>query len=226
MIDSKHLLLLNVPIQIVLSSGEIMKIKTPSIEEYEMDVYYKGLTGMFNVSLLELQLDPETYGFIAENYSELLVGFKMYPEYDPVFDLFEQVCGATVEKNGVFYKEKELTEQDIETVRKVYLISLARLNIDGSPIIDEVEEKVDEYEAKIARIRGKSVEDKDSLDWHSVILLLVYELNMSIDSIKKMNYFGLKEVAKIANLAPSDKIEKIAAGNGNLKDYKNIVQKR
>lgn len=225
--NSEHLFLLNLPIKIELKSGQLLLVKTPSIEEYESNNSYYILTSIFNISLLELQLNPEYYGFKADTYLDTLVGVRMLSEFEDALNLLQDICGIAVEKSGVFFKGKELVEDDILEIRKIYLISVGHLNIDGSwkdnnSKSDREKETQDKIDS-IRKANGKSSKGK-SYSSSELIKLLLYEVGMSIDSILKLNYFGLAQLGSLALFAPADKINKVAAGNGHMKKFEDIIE--
>lgn len=230
---------MNIPIPIFLDSNQEMLLKTPTIEEYYVEEGYRKLQSFFNVSLLEVSMNPEIFGFMANTYLEFLVGIireanlsqEMKEMYQDMFATFEEITGAVITAQGPEYNGVLLTDEDVLRIRKAYLISIGDLDIEGNPIggsgDDEFDQKLSAAEEKIKALRGggKQKEDKKT-SLEEVMIMLMYQLKMSPESIKQLNFYGVFRMGTFALLGAQDQISKIAAGNGLLdKDspYKDIL---
>lgn len=228
-----YLFLLNIPIPIVTQGGEIFNLATPNIYDYHITHEYKLIEQVFLVSMLELQLDPTKFGFVAEGYLELILGLKMTDENNKLFDLFEQITGLEVTKQNITCNGVPLVEEDVLEIRYAFLLAAGRIDINGDFIQgnasdddDELSRKMAESEARIKAIKDSNNQADKALTFKQVILLITYELNRSFEELQKLNFYGINELYKLANMASYDKITKIAAGNGLMpKDqaYKNIL---
>ena len=230
-----YLFLLNIPIPIALTNGEVVKLKTPSLREYYSNEDYIKIGEMFLISLLELQLNPMEFGFVAEGYLELIAGSKMLDKDNSLFKLLEEITGLEISEQGITCNGVPLREEDILEIRFAYLLSTGKMNIDGEIIgseehaeEDEITRKMREAEEKIQSLRGQSPEQESKISFKQILTLVMYELNKSVKDLSEMNFFGIYELYDIASRATYDKIEKIAAGNGLMSEnhrYENILSK-
>lgn len=240
----KHLFLLNIPIPIELENGNVLALKTPSIEDYYSFVGYRKLQQFFNQPLIEVSLNPELFGFTADTYLEFLVGIiresrlnsAMSELYYDMFAIFEKITGTVIEPGGPTYNGVPLTDEDILRIREAYLISLGNLDIDGNAMLvdeeeDEFERKRREAEEKIKQLRKDSSneDEEQTMTFYEMFMFVLHELQMSPTELKNLNFFGLFDLATYSQLVASDQIMRIAAGNGNLDSkypYQHIIHIR
>lgn len=227
----KFLLLLNIPLPISLSSGELINVKTPNLVEYYSNTDLRKLEALLLTDVNEII--PQMLGSIADNYSELMISVKISGVETELLEQFEIMTGCSVEKNGVFYNGVELSEDDMLEIRAALLIATGKMKLDGKLEGEEKEEtelerKMREAEERVNQLKktmtGKEEGRKVSAE--EMIYLLVYELDMSIEDIRNLNYFGLVNFFDLSQRVPNDIISRIAAGNGMLNEknsYKGIL---
>lgn len=230
-----YLFLLNIPVPIVIKGGEVFNLKTPSIYDYHTNHNYKLIEQLFMVSMLELQFDPTKYGFVAENYLELILGLKITDGENELFTLLEEISGLKITKKNITCNGVPLVEEDVLNLRYTFLLAVGRVDINGNFIgsdasdgEDELSKRVRESEARVKAILNSNDDKNEAHTFKEVLLLIMYELNRSFEELQKLNFFGISELYKLANSATYDKISKVAAGNGLMsKDqtYKNILSK-
>ena len=228
-----YLFLLNIPIPIDIGQGQTVSIKTPSISEFYQDQDYRKLEALFLMQIDEIQESPQVYGFVANNYLELILGAKMVSEDGEIFSLLERISNIKITKKNITCNGVPLREEDILELRFAYLVSLGHMDINGKlkgkagkESEDEFTRKMREAEEKIKGIRGATEEAEKKITFKEMLLFIMVELNKSHEELSKLNFYGLYELFEIAQRASYDKIQKIAAGNGNLpegKGYKNIL---
>lgn len=229
-----YLFLLNVPIPIHTVRGQSLNVKTPSLYEYYTKEQARSLEHIFLMSLEQVKSDPLTYGFEADTYIDLILGMKMVDSKDEIFEYFEQITGTIITAHDITRNGVPLVEEDVIEIKNAYLIALGKYHIDGTPKKgleeeDELTRKMRETQEKIDSLRKKQPEAKgEEISMKQMIMIIIYELNKTVEELRDMNFYGLYELHKIAEQASYDKIEKIAAGNGNFpqgKSYKNILSK-
>ena len=216
----------------MLKNGEAVILKTPNIRDYHLDMNYSRLESLFMVSLLDMELNPENYGFSAASYLDLILGTKMREEDNPVLSLLEKIADVKITKQSITCNGVPLREEDVLELRYAYLLSIGRVDINGNPIggkteeeEDERERKLRESEEKIRALRGNKHEEK-KVSFKEILTLVMYELGKSPEELAKLNFYGVYELYALASAVVYDKITKIAAGNGLLpedKAYKNIL---
>lgn len=227
-----YLFLLNIPIPIILNSGETLTLKTPNILDYHINGNYRKLENLFMISLLELQLNAYDFGFIADSYLELLLGARLNDPEDPIFGLLEEISNIEFNEKGITCNGVPLIEEDVLEIRFAYLLSTGKIDIYGNPLgqetssEDEASKKLKEYEDRIKEIRGEKSEKGKKISFKEMLMLIMYELNKSSKELQELNFFGIYELYGLAVSGAYDKIRKIAAGNGLMpKDqaYKTIL---
>lgn len=227
-----YLFLLNIPIPISLVSGEILVLETPSLYDYHVYYDLKLLEQVFLVSIMELQMNPAKYGFIAEGYLDIILGLKITNEAKDMFTALERIAKVKVDKQGVTFRGKLLVEEDILEIRYAFLLAMGRIDIEGNFIgqpdeeDDELSKKVRESEARVKAILDAGGKKEAERSFKEVLLFIMYELNKTAEELQKLNFFGISELYKLANMAAYDKISKTAAGNGLLDEkhpYKTIL---
>ena len=229
------LFLLNIPIPIALTNEENMSLKTPSLKEYYSNQDYNKIETFFLTPLLDIQMNPDKYGFVAEGYLEFMVGLKVVSGEDPFFSTFEEITGLKISEQGVTCNGVPLREEDILEIRFAYLLAVGKMDINGEiigtdnhPEEDEMTRKMREAEERIQALRGNKTEEQSKVSFQQILTLIIYELNKSVKELSEMNFFGIYELYDIASRATYDKIEKIAAGNGLMSEkhrYENILSK-
>lgn len=211
----------------------MINVNTPSLYDYYTDTDLRRLEALFLLDLESELESPEAFGFIADSYYDILIGLAISEQDKELLQAFAELTAATVEKNGIFYNGVELTESDVEEIRMTLLVATGRDKHDAKEdetVEDEFTRKMREAEERIRKIRGESIEinEKATISYQEMIQIIVYELGMNVTEIQKLNQYGLKVYYKLAENAAFDKITKIAAGNGLLKDksYRGILDKK
>lgn len=223
------LLLLNIPVPIFTEHGEVIKIKTPSLEEYYTNTPLRKLEALFLTNLDEEVVDkPEEIGFIADSLNDVLVGLAISEQNEDILRAFEDITGCSVEKTGINFNGVEITDNDVLEIRAAFLVSTGRLDLEGHEMQkeeDEFDRRMREMEERINKVK-KRTNDNQTVSYKEMILLIMYELGSSAEEVKNLNRYGLRELYLLAGSATTDKIQKIAAGNGLLSEehsYKGIL---
>lgn len=229
-----YLYLLNIPVPIVLTSGELITLKTPNIYDYHLYDGYRKIEDLFLIPLEDLEKNAYNYGFVAEGYLELILGAKSQDMENSMFELLEEISGLKIDKRSITCNGVPLIEEDVLQLRYAYLLSTGKVDINGELIgeapeaepEDEMTRKLREHEERIKAIRGENSSVNGQISFKDMLMLIMYELNKSSKELQELNFFGLYELYSLALKAAYDKIEKTAAGNGLLpkdKAYQNIL---
>lgn len=222
----------------MLDSGNFMVLETPSIREYETRIEYLFLTSLLLIEPKDFDKYSQGFNFVLEpgqgekSHIDMLVGLAITEQEHELRSLFEEITGLKITKSGVFHKEYQISDEEMNIIKDLILVSINRK--DKEDIVPKEESdfqrKKRENEERLNKIKTKTGGDPESngVEFADAITLMVYELGMSVEEIKNLNYYGFNHFASVSMNAPHDKIAKGLYGSGNvtgLKDYKNITAK-
>lgn len=209
-------------------------VKIPTIEDSLNDPGFNVFLSFMFLKLndykklsLILKIENEGEGFIAiiRESKEVREQIKPYIE--------KYLVGSTVSIKGITIEDRVLTAEEVNFFRKIILVSFGAESIDGIDQEEKEKEMIENMsaaekaiylkqqdtlkrlaEAKKKKQQGQSQDGQ--IDLSKIIIGVMKEFNLSLEEIKKLNYYTLYYLFGYVFKIDHYDFMKKAAASGNL----------
>lgn len=232
---NEEVLLLGLDIKFETSLGQQIIINIPKIKDIIGDDNLGRFLQIISIDLNKIKEENVSLGFDAETLQGVFIGSKMYGYDQEVIEegLRFILPGTSYTKAGIAVDDQVLLEQDLQLIKNIILVGTGKMSMEDYTTQEkrlgetEIDRLTRENEERIAKIK-KSANDskgKEITFAEGMITIISMLPGISLENIRELNMFSYKWLLKYAERMAADRIHVVAAGFGNLKDYKFITDK-